>query len=93
MGNNWRVNEDKVKFTHPLVRYSYLSILPDNNVDIFAASPLVSYYHFSLLILSLIANSSFYILSKWLRQKFKRLSDARVVPMTKKENGFAMHFL
>ena len=92
MGNDWRVNEDKVKFTHPLVRYSYLSILPDNNVDIFAASPLVSYYHFSLLIL-LIANSSFYILSKWLRQKFKRLSDARVVSLTKKENGFAMHFL
>ena len=93
MGNNWRVNEDKVKFTQPPVRYSYLSILPDNNVDIFAASPLVSYYHFSSQILSLIANFSFYILSKWLRLKFKRLSDARVVSLTKKENGFAMHFL
>ena len=34
------------------VRYSYLSILPDDNAAIFAASLLISYYSFPSLILS-----------------------------------------
>ena len=36
------------------VRYSYLSIFPDDNAEIFAASLLTSYCSFSSLILSII---------------------------------------
>ena len=46
------------------VRYSYLSILPDDNADIFTASLLILYYSFSSLVLSSIIMINFYILSK-----------------------------
>ena len=46
------------------VRYSYLSILPDDNADIFAASLLILYY-------------SFYILSKRFFLKREDLSDKK----------------
>ena len=46
------------------VRYTYLSILPDDYADIFAASLLISYCGFSSLILSSIVITCFYILSK-----------------------------
>ena len=36
---------------------------------------------------------SFYILSIWFFLKRKGLSDARVASITKKEYGFAVHFL
>ena len=36
---------------------------------------------------------SFYILSERFFLKHKGLSDARVAPVTKKEYGFAVHFL
>ena len=45
-------------------RYSYLSIFPDHNTDIFATSLLISYCKFSSLILSSIVTISFYILYK-----------------------------
>ena len=45
------------------VRYSYLSILPDENSDICAASLSLSYYNFAFLTLSSIVMISFYILS------------------------------
>ena len=45
------------------IRYSYLSILPDDEADIFAASLLISYCSFSYLI-SLSIIITFYILSK-----------------------------
>ena len=35
-------------YTSSPVRYSYLSILPNDNVDIFAASLLISYCNFHL---------------------------------------------
>ena len=75
------------------VRNSYLSILPDDNADIFAAYLLISYCRFSTLILSSIVMISFYILSKGLFLKHEELSDARVVSITKTEYGFAKHFL
>ena len=76
------------------VRYSYLSILPDNNAGIFAASWLISYYCFSPLTLSSIVMIIFYILSKRFFLKLKGLSDARgVVSVTKKEYVSVVHFL
>ena len=46
------------------VRYSYLSILPDDKTDNFAAFMLISYCNYSSLILPLIFIIIFYILSK-----------------------------
>ena len=74
------------------VRYSYLSILPYDNTDIFAASLLIFYFNFLSLILSSVVIISFYILSKRLFLKREWLSDARVASITKKEYGFALPF-
>ena len=74
------------------VRYSYSSILPDDNADIFAASMLTSYCSFLSLILSVVI-ISFNSLCKRFFLKGKGLSDARVVLITKKEYGFAVSFL
>ena len=60
-------------------RYSYLSILSDNN-----ASLLISYCMFLSLILSSIEMISFYIFSKTLFLKHSVLSDVRVATITKK---------
>ena len=73
-------------------RYSYLSILPEDNADIFAASLLISYCIFSAVILSSIAMINFYILSKRFFLTRVQLSHARVVAITKKWYGFAVHF-
>ena len=64
------------------VRYSWLSILPDDHENIFAASLLISYFSFSYLTLLSVAIVTFHILSKRLHLKPRALSDARVVPMT-----------
>ena len=64
------------------VRYSYLSVLPDGNADIFPASLLILYYSFSSLILSFVMISFL---------KHEVLSDARVASITKK-NDFPKHF-
>ena len=61
--------------------------------DSVGASLVISYFSFSSLILSLIVMISFYILSKRLFLKRKGLSDVRVVSITKKEYGYAVHFL
>ena len=58
------------------IRNSYLSILPDNNVDIFDASLLILCCNFSSLILSSIVVINFY-LSFFLKRD--ELSDARRV--------------
>ena len=58
------------------IRNSYLSILPDNNVDIFDASLLILYCNFSSLILSSIVVINFY-LSFFLKRD--ELSDSRRV--------------
>ena len=70
------------------VRYSYLSILPDDNAEVFAASLLISYCSFSSLSLSSILLVNFYIISERFLLKREELSDARVVSTTKKEYGF-----
>ena len=75
------------------VRYSYLSISPDDSADIFAACLSILYCYFSSLILSSIVMISFYIPSKRFFLKRKRLSDATVASIAKKEYGFALHFL
>ena len=65
------------------VTYSYLSIFPDDNADTFAASLLISYCIYSSIILSSTVMINFYILSKRFFLKRKRLSDAKVVSITK----------
>ena len=77
-------------FSH--VRYSYSSILPDVNVNIFESSLLIIYWSFSTLILLSIFIISVYILSKRLFLKLKGLFDARVILITNKEFGFAVQF-
>ena len=81
-----------VIFIHP-VRNAYLSILADNNADIFAASLLISYCSFSSLILSLLLVIRFYIFSKRFFLKRKALSNARVVSISKNEHAFALLFV
>ena len=49
--------------TSSTVKYLYLSILPDDNADVFAASLLLSYCSYSSPISSSVVTSSFYILS------------------------------
>ena len=75
-----------------LLHLQDLSILPKDNTYICAASLLMSYYSFWPLMLSLNVIIGFYILSKILQLKCKGLSDARVVPLTEKKYGFAVHF-
>ena len=66
------------------LRYSYLLILPDYNADIFAASLLILYFRFSSLILPSLVMISFYIISKKFSLKGRRVSDAKIVLITKK---------
>ena len=75
------------------VKNSCLSILPEDNADIFVASLLIFYFIFSSLMLSSIVMISFYILPKRFFLKHEELSDARVVLINKKEYVFAVHFL
>ena len=70
------------------VRYWYLSIFLDDNIDLFAASLLILYSSFSSLTLSSIARINFYILSQRFFLKRKKLSDGRVVSITKKRIWF-----
>ena len=73
------------------LRYSYLSIFPDDNGDTFATSLLISYCRFPSLILSSLVMISFYILSKRFFLKREGLFDARVASVTEEEYGFAVH--
>ena len=75
------------------VRCSYLSILADDNADIFSTSLLILHYSFKFLILSSVVMISFYILNKTFFMKREDLPDARVVSITKKEFGFVVQFL
>ena len=76
-----------------MVRYSFLSILPDDNADILAASLLISNCSFSSLILSSIVMVSVHIPSERLFLKDKGLSDAKEVSITKEEYGFRVHLI
>ena len=53
----------------------------------------MSYRSFLSLILLSVVMISFYILPKRFFLKRKRLSDARVVSITKNKYAFAIHFL
>ena len=63
------------------------------STDIFPASLLILYCTFSSLIISSITIISFYILSKRCFLKREKLSDTRVVSITKNEYGFTVNFL
>ena len=76
-----------------VIFFLYLSILPDDNADDFAASLLISYCTFSYLILSSVFEVSFYILSKRFFLKYKVLSDVRVLSINKKEYDSEVHFV
>ena len=72
------------------VRYSHLSLLREDNADIFAAFVLISHWSLSSLILSSIVVISFYFLPKRFFRKCERLFNVRVVSITKDEYGFAV---
>ena len=74
------------------VRYSYLLIFPDDNADIFAASLLIFYWRFLSLTVSSVVMISFYILSKRFFLKHKRLSDAKVASINKKNMVLQYNF-
>ena len=74
------------------VRYSYLSILPDDNTDIFTVAMSVLYYNIISLILLSMVMITLYTSSNRFFQKHNELSDRRVVSMTKNEYGCAAHF-
>ena len=75
-GNIWRNGNNSP------VKCSYLSILSEDNLDIFATSLLMSYGSFLSSCLSSIVMINFYILPKRLFFKCEKLSDARVVSIT-----------
>ena len=76
------------------VRYSYLSIFPDDNVDISAASRLILYCSFPSLILPSIVMINFYTVSKRFFVKRGELSAGRVISIIKKRIWFySRHFI
>ena len=74
------------------VRYSYLSILPDNSA-IVAAYLLISNCSVSSLVLSSTVMINFYIISLRFFLKREGSSDVKVVSRTTKEYGFPVQFL
>ena len=72
----------------PCVRYSYSSVLPDYDADIFVASLLISFCRFSSQILLPVVMISFYILSKRFSLIHKGSFDVSVVSIAKKQCGF-----
>ena len=76
-----------------LVRYFYVSVLPDNNADILAATLLMSCCNFWSLILSSMVMISLYPSSNRFSQKHNGLFNGRVVSMTKTKYCFVVHFL
>ena len=76
----------------PLRSYS-LSVLPNNNADIFAASQLTLNCKFSPLIVSSFVMISFYMLSTRFLLKWKELSDARPFSIIVLKYSFVVHLL
>ena len=74
-------------------RNSYWSTSPDINAHIFDASLVILHCNISCLILASTVMIRFYILSKILSLKREDLPDARTVPISKIEFGFAAYFL
>ena len=70
-----------------------MPILGDDNADTFAYSLLILYCSSPYLNFSSIVIIAFYILSKKLHLKRKRLSAVKVVLLAKKEFGYVVHFL
>ena len=65
------------------VRYSYLSLFPDQNPDTFDASLLISYCSFPSQTLSSIDIISFYIYSKRFSLRHEGFSSARITWIAK----------
>ena len=74
------------------VRYSYLLILPDDKVKIFAASMLISYYRFSSLIWSSIYMIILHTYFKRCFLNLNGLSDVKVVSLPKKDTFLGYMF-
>ena len=70
-----------------------MSVFEDDNADVFAASLSISNCSFSSLNLPSISMTIFYIVSGRFFLRRKVLSDARIIPITKKENSLTVHFL
>ena len=68
-----------------------MSVLPDK-ADIFAPSLLISYRSFFISNLIIGSNDLLYIYFKRFFLNRKGLSDGKVVSLTKKEYGSALHF-
>ena len=73
------------------VRYSYLSILPDDKAGFFSIFP-KAVLCFIMSSFSPIAMITFYILSKKLSSKRKKWYDIKIVPLTLQKYDFAAHF-
>ena len=81
-----RSHESTVKYVgQSLVRYSYLSILPDDSADILAAALLMSYHNFLFLILPLIIMITYYTSFSRFFWKRNGLSGGKLVSMTGNE--------
>ena len=87
------LSEQLKAFVSRLYVFAKGSILNRIKADIVAASLLISHFTFSSLISSWIATIISYILSNRFFLKSEELSDATVVLITKKESGFAVHYL
>ena len=71
-----------------LQEHSYLSILPDDNVDMFAVAMLMSYcYSLSPILSSTVMITLYASSSRW-----NELSEGKVVSMNKNKNGFTVYF-
>ena len=75
------------------IRYSYLSILTDDNADAFVDILLMPYCNVSSPILSSMVLITLYISSSRFFRNRNRLYNGRAVSMTKNEHGSAAYFL
>ena len=70
-----------------------LSILPDDNADLFVVALLMSYCSYSSLFVSSTVTITLYTSSSGYFRKWDGLSEGRVVSRTKNEYGFAIYLL
>ena len=84
---------DDVERDSSRIRYSYFSILPQDNEHVFAATLLMSYCNLSSLILSLIVMVTLYSPYNRFLQKIKALSDGRALSVTKNKYESTVKFL
>ena len=78
---------------HQSGTHIYLSVLSDDNTNIFAGALLMSYCNFSPLFFLSVVVTTIFTSSNRLIQKCKVLLDGRVVSITKNDYGSAVRFL